>query len=218
MNLGELIQRLGDVTDDSNHNKYVYELKIRLINESVSVLWPKIFQVEKKFYAKPANLSIVADTYLYDLPSDSTRMLAFIKDENNVPLKVGDYKDFDVSLSGVPTKYDIVGSQIMFNYTPIVAATFPYSYYRVPTALVNPTDVVLFPAGFEMLIVFKAVLLGKLKTDDDMSNPRRAFDDLFNSFKSIYEPHPDFPKGITSMKDVDGEFMQARDPSEGSLL
>lgn len=211
MNLGKLIQLLGDLTDDSNHNTYPTDQKIRLINLAIGELWAEVFKIDRRFYVKLGNLSIEIDKYLYDFPANTTRMISYIKDEDGNQLRAGNHEQFNINTKGLPLRYDVVGNQIFINPTPTSTAIFPYAYYYFPPDLENGTDEAFFPKGFEQLIVLKAVLLGNLKTDESMGDPGSAFNEALRSFKTTYEPIPDAPRGINPMMETGVENMMPWD-------
>lgn len=137
-----------DVKDKAQNSSIDTTKLKRWLNNGYHDIINKIVKTAEDYFGATANISIVATTQEYDLPSGFKKHIK-VNDENGNRVSRATVDRADDSADG----YYLFGSKIGFKPVPTTDATYKQWFIKNPTDLSGDTDVPNFDANYHHLLI-----------------------------------------------------------------
>jgi hypothetical protein len=146
-------------------------------------------RIQKKFagyYLKQSTITLVADTYLYDLPTDAVAV-DDITNADGESLLAGNKREFMVvENSGDPVYYDFFGNHVWLDPVPDAAGTLNINYSYMPADLGSNNEIPDFPiADCAQLVVLDVAIACKVRDESSASALKTMYDKLERDILSL---------------------------------
>ncbi len=181
MNLGRLEGHFSRLIDDKQHSILLLNDKYEELDSALQELASIVRDVKKSFYTAQRTLICLAGEARVALPSDFSGQLVMVPGLSYAPEFY--FYSRNKSGPGTPSTYRVEGNDILLLPTPSSDFEFNLVYYRSPAGLENAADTVDFPKGFEMLIVYKAMIRSALLTGVSTRSAHVEHDKLLRKFR-----------------------------------
>ncbi len=187
MTLAGIRQAIKDILDSPGTDSFFSDTMLnRMINQSYKKM---VMKIQKKFagyYLKQSTLSLVAGTYLYDLPTDAVAV-DDITNADGESLYAGNKREFAVvDNSGDPVYYDFFGNHVWLNPVPDSTGTLSINYSYMPPDLGSNNETPDFPiADCSQLVVLDVAIACKVRDESSASALKVLYNDLEKDILSL---------------------------------
>jgi hypothetical protein len=148
----------------------------------------------------------IAGTNLYALPTDFARVRSVRDTSRQQEMYAVGLRDIDRSIasSGAPIYYALDAANVHLYPTPDQSYPIEVRYWKLPTALVNDTDVPTIPADYHNLLIYSAVA-ECYRAEDDPATAQQwqaLYDKGLAEFSAdVKFPNDDAPTQLKGMFD-----------------
>lgn len=187
MTLAGIRQAIRDIIDSPGTDSFFGDTMLnRMINQSYKRL---VMRIQKKFssyYLKQSTISLVAGTYLYDLPTDAVAV-DDIYNADGESLLAGNKREFTVvENSGDPVYYDFFGNHVWFDPVPDATGTLNINYSYMPADLGSNNETPDFPiADCAQLVVLDVAISCKVRDEASASALKTMYNELERDILSL---------------------------------
>lgn len=151
-----------------------------LLNDYINMEYRKLINMinnTSEFYVKTSTITSTASSATIAMPSDCSNKIIRLTDSSGIDILPYSRRNLDISSSntGTPVLFDIRGKYIWLSPTPDSAQSFILEYHYIPPALVNESDSIDFPNGYEDVIIYGVALMAKIRDNDSTSDLERQY-------------------------------------------
>jgi hypothetical protein len=228
MNFGEGQLNVKDLLDAlQGTTKYGGESVKRAINSALRRLWPMVFLVRKSFYRTSYPTTTSTSSSTVSLPSDCSGVIEDVFIGQRGPMQKVDISSFSYDDENFtlptenPSGYDLIHDgdntySLQFSTIPKEAESIKVWYYFHPSKLVNATDRIVFPNGYEDLVVLLACLILMHRTQANRDSFERDFNALESEFKMNFgDSQSQQVQNIDAVPTLDTDYLQ-KEPRKGA--
>jgi len=195
MDLDGLLVYLRDQIDEPVAVRWQDPELKRYLNVEYRNLCNAIKQKRGNYYEKEGVINTVANVKTVDLPPDFSGALIALT-YNNTPLMPKDRREFVYRMSDSrvqPRNFDFLGGSKLWLY-PIPDKIYPLNitYEYLPDDMVSGTDVPNLPDGYDVLIVWGAIIECKLKDYQSIEEMLIRYQALRNQMLQSIRPKQTF--------------------------
>lgn len=187
MTLASIRQSIKDIIDSPGTDSFFSDTMLnRMINQSYKRMVVRIQKKFSSYYLKQSTITLIADTYLYDLPSDAVAV-EDIYDSDGNSLLAGNKREFGVvDNSGSPAYYDFFGNHVWLNPVPDSTGTLSINYSYMPADLGSNNETPDFPiADCAQLVVLDVAIACKVRDEASASALKVLYNDLEKDILSL---------------------------------
>jgi hypothetical protein len=187
MTLAGIRQAVRDLIDSPNNDSFLSDVLLnRMINNSYKKLVVKIQKKFASYYMKQSTITLVANTYLYDLPSDAVAV-SDIYNADGESLLSGNKREFSVvDNTGSPVYYDFFGNHVWLDPVPDSVGTLNINYTYIPADMGSNNETPDFPiADCAQLVAIDVAMQTKVRDEASVSALRIMYNDLEQSILSL---------------------------------
>jgi hypothetical protein len=189
MTLAQIRQYVRDLIDSKDNDSFITDVMLnRMVNQSYKKL---VIKIQKKFagyYLKQSTITLVANTYLYDLPSDAVAV-SDIYNADGESLLAGNKREFSVvDNTGDPVYYDFFGNHIWLEPVPDSAGTLSINYSYMPPDILSNNDSPDFPISeCSQLVAVDVAMQCKVRDEASVSALRLMYNDMESNILNILQ-------------------------------
>ena len=187
MTLSAIRTMVRDLIDSPSNDDFLSDTLLnRMINTSYKL---HVIKIQKKFagyYLKQSTITLVASTYLYDLPSDAVAVSDIYNDDGD-SLMAGNKREFQtVDNSGEPAYYNFFGNHVWFEPVPDAAGTLTINYSYIPADLASNNETPDFPiADCAQLVAIDVAIQCKIRDEASAGALKGMYNDLERNVLSL---------------------------------